>query len=161
MCFWLCWNVCWSVWIGFYPWCIYFCTSHVHAYFMYRYPLFSLFLLLFVMCFFSLSLSLSLSLSWIDCAWHLSINLLRLGTLLVSGLLLLLIHPIFKFDFMMGSPPGLPWELSEMGCSSRAPCHFIGLFQHSSTLCHSNLGMGISLWDTLEVPYHVYTWVLL
>ena len=45
--------------------------------------------------------SLSLSLSCIDCAWHLSTNLLRLGTLLVSGLLLLLIHPIFKFDFMM------------------------------------------------------------
>ena len=60
MCFWLCWNVCWKVWIGFYLWCIYFCTSHIHAYFMHTYPLFSLFLLLFVMCFLSLSLSLSL-----------------------------------------------------------------------------------------------------
>ena len=48
-------------------------------------------------------LSLSLSLSRIDCTWHLSANPLRLGTLLIPGLLLL-IHPVFMFDSMMGRP---------------------------------------------------------
>ena len=52
----------------------------------------------FVMCF----LSFSLSLSWIDCAWHLSTNLLRLGTLLIPSLFLLILHPLFMFDSMMG-----------------------------------------------------------
>ena len=43
----------------------------------------------------------SLSLYQIDCAWHPSANLLRLGTLLVLGLLLL-IHPVFTFGSVMG-----------------------------------------------------------
>ena len=48
-------------------------------------------------------LSLSLFLSWINCTWHLSANPLWLGTLLVSGLLLL-IHPLFTFGSVMGRP---------------------------------------------------------
>ena len=49
--------------------------------------------------------SLSLSLSQIDCAWHLNTNPLRLGTLLVSGrLLLILLFPLFTFDSMIGRP---------------------------------------------------------
>ena len=44
---------------------------------------------------FSLSLSLSLSFFWIVCAWHLSANVLHLGTLFVPGhLLLLILHPV-------------------------------------------------------------------
>ena len=63
---------------------------------------FSLFL---VVMLFSLSLSLSLSLSWIDCVWHLSAKPLRLGTLLVLGLLLLILpFPLFTFGFVMGRP---------------------------------------------------------
>ena len=90
-----------------------FCTSHVHAYVSF---LFFLFVLL-VMCFLSLSLSLSLSLylslsvlfslslSRIDCAWHLNLNPLRLGTLLVPGLLLLILpFPLFTFGSVMGRP---------------------------------------------------------
>ena len=88
--------------IGFYPWCIYFCTSHVRAYFMHTYSLFSFLFVLLVMCF--LSFSLSLSLSQIDCAWHLSANLPWLGTLLVQSLLLLILHPFFTFGSMMWRP---------------------------------------------------------
>ena len=62
------------------------------------YSLFSFFFVLLVMCF----LSFSLSLSWIDCAWHLSTNLLQLGTLLIPSLFLLILHPLFMFDSMMG-----------------------------------------------------------
>ena len=47
--------------IGFYLWCIYFCTSHVRAYFMHTYSLFSFLFVLLVMCFLSFSPSLSLS----------------------------------------------------------------------------------------------------
>ena len=85
-----------------------FSTSHVHAYFMHTnsfIPISRLWL-----C--SISFSLSLSLSQIDYTWHLSANLLRLGMLLVLGLL-------------------------------------------------SHSGMGISLWDTLEMSYRVYTGVLI
>ena len=65
------------------------------------YSLFSFFFVLLVMCF----LSFSLSLSWIDCAWHLSTNLLRLRILLVPGLLLLIFpFPLFTFGFVMGRP---------------------------------------------------------
>ena len=86
--------------IGFYPWCIYFCMSHVHAYFMHTYSLFSFFFVLLVMCF----LSFCLSLSRIDYAWHLSANLLRLGTFLVPSLPLLILHPFFTFGSMMWRP---------------------------------------------------------
>ena len=50
------------------------------------------------------SISLSLSLSWIDCAWHSSINLLQLETLFVLSHLLLLIFPLFMFGFVMRRP---------------------------------------------------------
>ena len=41
------------------------------------------------------------------------------------------------------------------------PCDSVKLFWHSSTQCHSHSGMGISLWDTLEVSHHVHIGVLL
>ena len=45
----------------------------------------------------------SLSLSRIDCAWHLSVNLLWLGTFLVLSLLLLiLLFHLFTFGSVMG-----------------------------------------------------------
>ena len=87
--------------IGFYPWCIYFCTLHVHAYFMHTYSLF----LSFLFCWWCVfSLSPSLSLSQIDCVWHLSANLPWLGILLVQSLLLLILHPFFTFGSMMWRP---------------------------------------------------------
>ena len=62
------------------------------------------FLFIFSVCDVSLFLPLSLSLSRIDFAWHLSANLLRLETLLVPSLLLIFLHPLFMFGFMMGRP---------------------------------------------------------
>ena len=80
---------------------IIFSMSHVHAYFMHTLSFLSLYS--FVTVF---SLSLSLSLSQIDCAWHPSANLIRLGTLFVLGLLHLLIFPFtfFMFDSVMRRP---------------------------------------------------------
>ena len=89
-------DVCWLVWIGFYPWCNLFLARHM---FMHSYIFFSFFLF-WLWC----VLPLSLSLSWIDCTWHLSANLLRLETLFVLGLLLTFLHPIFTFGFVMGRP---------------------------------------------------------
>ena len=62
--------------------------------------------LFFLFCFFLWCVSiLSPSLSRIDCAWHLSANLLWLGTLLVWGLLpLILPFPLFMFGSVMGRP---------------------------------------------------------
>ena len=122
------------------------------------YSLFSFFFVLLVMCF----LSFSLSLSWIDCAWHLSTNLLQLGTLLIPSLFLLILHPPSSRSIPWWEGwAGLAWELSETWRSSKAPCHSIRLFQHSFIRCHLDSGIGISLWDTLNVPYRVYTGVLL
>ena len=66
--------------------------SHVHAYVQF----FSFFLILFfISTFLLVFLSLSLSFFWIVCAWHLSANVLHLGTLFVLGhLLLLILHPV-------------------------------------------------------------------
>ena len=75
---------------------IFVCHTFMHISCIYS--LFSFFFVLLVMCF----LSFSLSLSWIDCAWHLSTNLLRLRTLLIPSLFLLILHPLFMFDSMMG-----------------------------------------------------------
>ena len=70
---------------------------------MHTYAFFSFFVLY---CDCVLSLSLSLSLSWINSAWHPRANLIRLGTLFVSGLLRLLIFPfpLFMFSSMMRRP---------------------------------------------------------
>ena len=80
---------------------IIFCTSLVHAYFMHTYPLF-FFFVLFCDC----VLSLSLSLSQIDCIWHPSVNLIRLGTFFIPSLLHLLIFlfPFFTFGSVMRRP---------------------------------------------------------
>ena len=48
--------------------------------------------------------SLSPFLSRIDYTWHPRANIPRLGTLLVLGLPLLLIHPFFMFGSVMGRP---------------------------------------------------------
>ena len=71
--------------LGFNPWCNLFLARHMF------------------MHIFSTS-HLSLSLSRIDWAWHLSENLLRLGILLVLGLLLFFLFPLFTFGSEMGRP---------------------------------------------------------
>ena len=48
-----------------------------------------------------------------------------------------------------------------MWCSFRRPYDSIGLFQYCSTHCHSQLGMGISMWDTGELSHHDHIGVLL
>ena len=61
--------------------------------------------LFFLFCWWCVfSLSPSLSLSRIDCAWHLSTNLLRLETLSIPSLFLLILHPLFTFGSVMGRP---------------------------------------------------------
>ena len=63
--------------------------------FMHTYNSFPSFWYYFLLVHFCLSFSLSLSFFWIVCAWHLSANVLRLGTLFVLGhLLLLILHPV-------------------------------------------------------------------
>ena len=102
------------------------CSCIFHAYIS---SLFSLFSYVCDVFSFSLPLSLSLSLSRIDCAWHLSTNLLRLGTLLVLGLLLLLIHPLFKFDFVMGRPTRTSLRTFKDGVFIQSTMSFYQTFQ--------------------------------
>ena len=83
--------------LGFNPWCNFFYTSHVHAYFHAYILLFSFFELC---CDCVLSFLLPFFLR-IDCAWYPSVNLLRLRTLfMILGLLVLL---ILSLIFLSGS----------------------------------------------------------
>ena len=82
-------------WVSTYD-AIFFSMSHIHAYVLFH----SYFWIVIVFYF----LFLSLSISRINYAWHLSVNLLRLKTLLVPGVLLLISFPLFTFDFVMGRP---------------------------------------------------------
>ena len=106
MCAWLLLMCAGRFRLDFYPWCNFNFARHM---FMHTYPFFSFYLFYWWCVSLSLSLSLSvllsLSLSRIDCAWHLNLNPLRLGTLLVPGLLLLILSfPLFTFGSMMGRP---------------------------------------------------------
>ena len=102
----------------------------------------SLYSIVIMFCLFFLSLSPSR----IDCTWHPSRNLLRLGTLFVQGHLLLLIFPLFTFGSVMRRP-------SRTSLRTFLNVAFIR--------SHSHSGMGISLWDTFEVSHSVHTGVLL
>ena len=77
-----------------------FNTSHVHAFFMHRYPLFSCWYFVVIVFFY---FSLFLSLSRIDYTWYPSANPLCLGTLFVLGHLLLILPPLM-FGSMMRKP---------------------------------------------------------
>ena len=97
-------DVCLSVencvligWIRVSPWCNFFSTSHIYAFFSCIHTL--SFLSICSRLWLCSFLSLSLSLSRIDYAWHPSANLLWLGTLFVSGYLLPLILPFPPFTF--------------------------------------------------------------
>ena len=120
-----------------------------------------------ISCILILSFSLflvvmSLSLSRIDCVWHLSANPLWLGTLLVLGLpLLILSFPSSCLVLWWEGPTGLPWKISETWHSSETPCCSIRLFRHSFPYDHSDSGLRISLWETLDLSHHVYIGVLL
>ena len=130
-----------------------FCMLHAHAFF------FS-FLLWLVMCY-VLSLSLSLS------------DKLHHGTQSVQ------IHSGWEYSsrfpvifFLWSSypvPRSVPWwkdleellgELPEMWRSSGMPGYPVGFCWHSSPRYHSDLGLGISSWETHEVSHRVYTRVL-
>ena len=136
-----------------------FCTSHVHAYVFFSFSCSGCDVCVCV----CVCMCVSLSLSRIDCAWHLSVNLLWLGTFLVLSLLLLILpfSPSSHLIPWWEGPTGLPWELLEMWRSSEASCYPVELFRHSFTRYHSDLGMGFSMWETLEVSHHVYIGVLL
>ena len=133
-----------------------FSMSHVHAYVLFHYY----FWIVIVFCFF-LSLSLSLSLSRIDCAWHPSANPLRFRTLLVSGLLLLLIHPIFKFDFMMGRPTRTSLRTFRDGAFIQSTMSFYQTFPTLLYPVSFELGDGNLFvrypWGTLSCLYMSFT----
>ena len=80
--------------LGFNPWCNLFLAHHMFMHISCIHTLSFLFL--------DCDCGLSLSLSQKDYAWHLSVNLLRLGTLLVLSLLLLILFPLFTFNFIIG-----------------------------------------------------------
>ena len=85
-----------------------FCMSHVHAFFMHTSFLSFLFLCFWLwLC----SLSFSLSLSRIDYAWHPKhVSPLQLRILLVPGLLLLILSPLFTFVSVMRKPKRTSWR---------------------------------------------------
>ena len=88
----------------------FFCTSHVHAFFMHTYPLL-FYCWYFVVIFFFVSLPLSHSLSWIEYTWHPSTNPLCLGTFFVPGHLLLILIPLM-FGSVIGRPIRTSWRTS-------------------------------------------------
>ena len=55
----------------------------------------------------------------------------------------------------------LPWEIPGPWRSSETPGHSTKFLQHYATQCHSDSGMGISLWETHALPHRVYSGVLL
>ena len=130
-----------------------FCTSHVHTYFIHTYPFISLFLV--VICFY---LSLSLSFSDILCmapkrksilAWN------PVGSGSSS------FDPVSPLHIRFCDGKAQQDFISETWHSFKVPCCSVGLFLHSFLCGHLNSGLGISLWDTLEVHYRVYIGVLL
>ena len=156
MCAWLLKIVCWYVWIEFQPMMQFiFSSSHVQAYVLFH----SYF---WIVIMFSLSLSLSLSLP------HVYMNRLRIAPKRKS---ILAWNPLGSgsSSFDPVSPLHIRFcdgkaqqdFISETWHSFKVPCCSVGLFLHSFLCGHLNSGLGISLWDTLEVHYRVYIGVLL
>ena len=110
MCAWLLLMCVGRFGLGFNPWCNFFYTSHVHAYFHAYIILFSFFELCYD-CVLSFLLPLFLR---INCAWHPSINLLQLKILfVVLGLLVLLILSLlFLSGFVVRRPVRISWRTS-------------------------------------------------
>ena len=125
-----------------------FCTSHVHAFFMHKYLFFSILCFWLWCVLFSLSLSLSLFLSWIDYAMA---PKARKSTPArnhfpgsgpsssdhVPPLNVQFCDEKAQKDFLE--------NFQKSWCSSGALGYPIGLCSHFSPLCHSDLGLGISI----------------
>ena len=90
------------------PWCYFLCTSPAHAHFMHMQIFISLFWYFPWRCFF-VSLFLSLSHTLTVCAWHLSANLLRPGTLFNLGHHLLILL-LFMSSFVLRRPVRTSWR---------------------------------------------------
>ena len=110
-------------------------------------------------CFFA-SLSLSLSLFWIVCAWYPSAKLLSPRTLFVPGHFLPTLLP-----YMSGSMiRRLVWT-SRRTSQNMAFIQNATLSYRTSSIpfyhCHSQLGLGISLWDPGELFHYDHKGVLL
>ena len=101
------------------------------------------------------------SLVYVSALWHQNISLLYLGTLFVPGHLYLLILPLLLFDSVMRMPERTSWKTFSTRCSFETPNHFVGLLWHWPTHCHSQLGLGVTVWCPDHLSYHTDPGVLL
>ena len=111
------------------------------------------------------SLSLSLSLSLIKPPYGTQIEEIHFGLEPSSWFRVILFYSsscsISYLVLWWKGQDGLLWELPETWRSSGMPSYSIEFCRHSSPLSHSNLGLGISTWETHEVSRRVYSRVLL
>ena len=145
-----------------------FCTSHGHASFMHTFFLFLFYfeLMLCFLLFYSVlfSLSLSLSLSQIEPLYGTQTEKIHSGSEPSSWFQVILLW--FSYSILYSASwwegqDGLLWELPELRRSSKTPGHSVGFLRHYATRCHSNSGMGTSLWETCALSRRVYSGVLL
>ena len=105
-------------------------------------------------------LSPSPSVSRIVYAWYPSARSLRLRTLSLWGIFFWSYSSSCSVPWWEG-PKGLLGELLQTWCSIGAPRDSIRFFRYYYTHCHSQSGMGISIWDTRELSHRDHSGFLL